>query len=780
VRLQSIHLQWFRGAASQATLNLFGKSSVIYGTNGAGKSSFVDGIESILGAGKVGHLGHEYSGRNQEKGLINVARPSGQHSKVEITLVDGSSETLTWQSTAPARTQQGATAMGNWDYRRTALRQEELSEFIRDTKRDKYSAVLPLLGLSRLEAVAENLRKLCKAIERQGDLPTFRAKLEIAADRRKEVFGDQTNEQLIARLEVLRLTYAPAATVESRARTVADVQTAIDAQIASLDADQRRSAVIGEVGASDLQGRLSKVIEAATKISEVAEPLIKERLDVLSAADGFVTAGSLLQGPMPCPACGRKIEADDFREHVANERDRLSAAQKLYDEHRAAIGELVDEVGRLRNVFAKKDLAGWLEALSPADKLAVKYFDELSLVDLRTTCGPENIRGLQTNLLPLVVRAADDAKAFQPTVQSLVEHQNEARALSGSIKASAIRAGLNRADALINLVKSLEAGVLQEIAERARQTFEAISHDIQRYWKVLQPNDVITDVRLVVPEDNDKAVEVALRFHGKVQDSPRLTLSEGQRNALGLCIFLAMANKAGSDDRPVVLDDVVISFDREHRSRVGMLLRQEFSTRQIVLLTHDREWFFELQRTLPVSQWSFRRLRPFLGPREGIMFADHGVDIAAAKARAKTDPEEALGNVRRLMDVALSEIAERIGLAVPHLRGDDNDHRTAGQFLVALERAATKSFRKKGVDTYEPHAFALAAIKKAKPELAIWGNRGTHSFSGSLTEAEDLISGCEAVLSSFMCDSCGTPVGAFDSTGGKVECRCGSLQWRPE
>lgn len=779
MRLRSIRLQWFRGAASEATLDLGGKSAIIYGTNGAGKSSFVDGVEATLSAGKIGHLGHEYSGRNQEKGLINIARPAGQHTSVEITLADGSSEALTWQSSAPARTQQGTTSVGHWDYRRTALRQEELSEFIRDTKRDKYSAVLPLLGLSRLEAAAENLHKLVKAIERQGDLPSLRAKLDLAADRRKEVFGDQSNEQLLGRLEDLRLKYASAAPVASRAQTAADVLSAIEAQIASLNADQRKAAAIGEIGASDLQTRLSKVSEAAARIAEVAEPLIKERLDVLRAADGFVISGSDLQGPIPCPACGKEIEAYEFREHVANERDRLSAAQKVYDEHRVAVGEVCDEVSRLRNVAAKEDLTGWREGLPPALKLAAAYLGELSVANLRTACGPEDILGLKAKVLPFVTQAGEDAKTLPPNVQTLVEHQNQARALSGSLKAGAIRAGINRADALISLVKELEAGVLEEIAERARKTFESISDDVQRYWKVLQPNDVITDVRLVVPEDNDKAVEVALRFHGKAQDSPRLTLSEGQRNALGLCIFLAMANKAGDDDRPVILDDVVISFDREHRSRVGLLLRQEFAARQIVLLTHDREWFFELQRTLPVNQWVFRRLRPFSTPEVGVTFADHGLDIAAAKARAKTEPEEALGNMRRLMDVALSEIAERIGLAVPHLRGDDNDHRTAGQFLLALERAATHSFRKKVGDTYALHADALAFIKKAKPELAIWGNRGTHTFSSSTTEAEDLIDGCEGVLSSFMCDACGTPVGVYDSSGGKVECRCGTLQWRP-
>ena len=779
MRLRSIGLRWFRGAAKGATLELGGHSAAIYGTNGAGKSSFVDGVEVTLGGGKVGHLSHEYSGRNQEKGLLNTARPVGQQTAVTITLTDGSSETLTWQAGAPTRTKEGATMIAHWDYRRTALRQEELSGFIRATKGDKYSAVVPLLGLSHLEAAAENLHKLVKAVERQADLPALRAKLDLVTSRRKEVFGEQTNDQLLTRLEQLRLVYAPQQPVESRTKTVVDVLAAIGDRIASLSADHRRAAAVGEIARSDLDTRLAKVAEAASRIAEVAEPLIKERLQVLSAADGFASAGGDLKGPISCPACGKEIEVYEFREHVANERDRLSAAQKLYDEHRASVGEVCEEIARLRTVVGKEDLAGWRYGLSAGLAEHAAYLSALVPADLRNTCGPDDISELQAKIVPFVARAAEDAKASPPQVQTLVDHQTEARVLQASLKAGALRAGLSRADALIRLVKALEAEVREEIAERARITFESISGDVQRYWKVLQPCDVITDVRLVVPEDNDKAVEVALRFHGKSQDSPRLTLSEGQRNALGLCIFLAMAHKAADEDRPIILDDVVISFDREHRSRVGALLRQEFSDRQVILFTHDREWYFELQRTLPAKHWGFQRLRPFTTPDVGITFADNGVDIAEARARAKTEPEEALGNVRRLMDVALSEVAERIGLAVPHMRGDDNDHRTAGQFLVALERAATKSFRKKSGDAYVPNADAIAAIRKTKPELAIWGNRGTHTFSSSTMEAEELLDGCEAVLGAFVCDGCETPVGVYDSTGGKVECRCGNLQWRP-
>jgi len=69
VRLKSVRLNWFRGAASPVELPANGKSLVVYGQNGAGKSSFVDGIEYAINDGRLEHLRHEYSGRHQERAV---------------------------------------------------------------------------------------------------------------------------------------------------------------------------------------------------------------------------------------------------------------------------------------------------------------------------------------------------------------------------------------------------------------------------------------------------------------------------------------------------------------------------------------------------------------------------------------------------------------------------------------------------------------------------------------------------------------------------------------
>lgn len=80
-------------------------------------------------------------------------------------------------------------------------------------------------------------------------------------------------------------------------------------------------------------------------------------------------------------------------------------------------------------------------------------------------------------------------------------------------------------------------------------------------------------------------------------------LNESRLTALGLALFLAAIKIAdipaylpGKEDpvdplRLLVLDDVLVGLDYDHRVPVLELLVEEFSQYQILLFTHDRTWF---------------------------------------------------------------------------------------------------------------------------------------------------------------------------------------------
>ena len=89
MRIESVKMAWFRGAAVSASLDTASKSVVTYGENGAGKSSFVDAVEFLMSDGKIRHLAHEYSGRRQERGIINTHTPKAEKAKLAVSLAGG-------------------------------------------------------------------------------------------------------------------------------------------------------------------------------------------------------------------------------------------------------------------------------------------------------------------------------------------------------------------------------------------------------------------------------------------------------------------------------------------------------------------------------------------------------------------------------------------------------------------------------------------------------------------------------------------------------------------
>ncbi len=425
MKFRSIRLSWFRGAAKEATLPLDGHSALVYGPNGAGKSSFVDGVEAILKGGKLAHLTHEYAGRHQEKGIINTARPSGTVSSVEIVLADASIEAWTWSKGAAVRSS-SAPHFGRWDCSRTALRQEELSDFIRATKGAKYNAVVPLLGLSSMEAMAENLHKLSRTIERSVDFAKLRSKIERVDDRRAEVFSGLSNDQLKARIDHLSELYGSKLDSKSRLSKVLDTLTVIEAKILSLDGDGRAAAAIGSIGSSKMATLLDKAKLSSGELTDASESLIKQRLDVLNAAQSYVLVAPL-GAMMTCPACGTDVDTLNFKDHISEELAQLSAITQLYNVHGAAVEEICDEVVRLRDTVARGCLDGWRTTLSPEAELGLSYLTSLKIGERRKSCHAIEIAEIENKLLPLIGTACAVAISLTPQVAQLFAHKNRSR-----------------------------------------------------------------------------------------------------------------------------------------------------------------------------------------------------------------------------------------------------------------------------------------------------------------------------------------------------------------
>ena len=99
-----------------------------------------------------------------------------------------------------------------------------------------------------------------------------------------------------------------------------------------------------------------------------------------------------------------------------------------------------------------------------------------------------------------------------------------------------------------------------------------------------------------------------LSFRNHPLPTPQLFLNEARLSALALAIYLAgrlacTPTAEATALKLLVLDDVLIGLDSSNRTPVLDVLMHKFANWQVVLLTHDRNWFDLARNHLPHGDW---------------------------------------------------------------------------------------------------------------------------------------------------------------------------------
>lgn len=775
MKISELSIQWFRGASEAATLATDGKSVVVYGPNGAGKTSFVDGLEFLLGKGKIAHLSHEYA--RQIPAVVNTHTPPNAVRRVALKLHNGQQVAAALSATGAAKFGEDGVLAG-WDKGRIVLRQDEVADFVQGSKADKYSALLPLIGLGPLENVAANLRGLAKKVKEESKVDQLRGQLQQMQRDWDTALPGVPRSSVGDLIKKLYAKYLPDQAIPGTlAETLAALKPVLEARITGLNAEQARHLHIKTIHDANLVGRLANAATASEKAAALAEPLLEERLAVLRSAQVF--GGKLEAGAMvPCPACGREISAEDFNAHAAAESTRLETALAAFEERRLEFGVLADGVSTARTALGK--LADWLAEPAQVDVSgSAQALLTLDLDRLRKGLTPPELGEFRQHILTLAARVEQAAKTVPPSVADLVKDQKCVDAAASDRTIRSHSAAIKSIDELLAFLGEAEAQVRNEIKAQTESVIADISTDMQRMWSVLHPGEPIDEVHLYQAEDAEKAIDIALRFHGKEQPSPRLTLSEGHRNSLGLCVFFALAKKGGLN-HPLILDDVVTSFDREHRSFVADLLKQEFPDTQVLLFTHDLDWYVELRRVLPRTKWECKVLLPWVDPPTGIRWDVRPNGLGAARALLDTDTGAAANRARAIMDIEMAVIAELLEIPMPFIRGARNEQRGAQDLLDRFKGRASGHFKRKdGQGSYVTWPGPAELAKSVVDLLVIHGNAGSHGRYVARAEAERLIVACEAFLTSLECPDCKTDVWhAADADRDHLRCNCDGLRWK--
>ena len=127
------------------------------------------------------------------------------------------------------------------------------------------------------------------------------------------------------------------------------------------------------------------------------------------------------------------------------------------------------------------------------------------------------------------------------------------------------------------------------------------------------------------------------------------------------------------ENKFIVLDDVISSFDSTHRKRFADLLFEKFADYQFILLTHEAEWFSYVQQLAKRKGWTIGEIK--WTEAKGTHLEEKPNDLKEFIERELANSSiETLGNpIRKYLEAKLKDIALNLDVKVSFRLNEVNE-----------------------------------------------------------------------------------------------------------
>lgn len=503
-----------------------------------------------------------------------------------------------------------------------------------------------------------------------------------------------------------------------------------------------------------------------------------------------------------CPLCDANWPPGKLAPYL---RDRLSQARvadgyrkKINDTSKIIVNRVNTLIPSLKKVIATARAGGleqestilgnWLEMLQNLSEI---LSDPVNLY-LRAGLTSDNVKNMFAgeHIMPAINNIYLTMKATYPkltpeqtawdTLTRLGENLRTLNEAETKLKHAQI--AYKRSETLLDNFQIARDKVLGELYDSIRGRFE------QLYQQLHQSDESEFKASL---EHDGAGLSLEVDFHGRGKHPPHALHSEGHQDSMGLCLYLALAERLtkGTIDF-IILDDVVMSVDADHRRELCRLLKTAFPENQFLITTHDKTWANQLKYHGVISSkglTEFYNWNLETGPRvnyEADVWRKIQVDLE------KNDIPSAAARLRRGSEDFYGQVCNALQAPVPYKLTGDYDlgillSSAMGQYTNLLKKAkeAENSWSNKdGVAV-------LVEVEKIKKSIynrisieqwAVNPNVHYNSWANFLEpDFRPVVEAFQDLSGLFTCSGCGSllelitqgikPVG--------VRCKCGKVNW---
>lgn len=697
--LQSLGLAGFRAFLQPKTFDFSKKRCLaIFAPNGSGKSSIIDALEFMFSQdGTLERLGQRAI--NNQAGPVALVHNLAEEAQIEpvvtISVISGKDAAPGSRSAAGAKRliPAVATTVNACFAVPPIIRGHALRTFVEvHTPEHRYTDVANWLHLGPLVEVQKNIRALRTQVKAAADdeTPLQRVNTQLAKVTAQVVKTWDTAAVLVhvnalvlapldAELVLASLAAGDPAYVEADARAKAEENKIGLAglrqfrnAVATLwtevkDAASGEIAVRGaiptfEAAVAELSGAVAKEAEERGKAASTVFQALWKAVEPLFA-EGMPV-------PDACPVCATPIEntaagsAEAIRGHIAKHLEELAdyaSAKKVLDEAMAAatkahtqleaalpgsISLLGDGEAALRTdlIAFQAEIAGWPQVAVPASVDIVQAIAKLLATLNQAIADIELKQGDHTYIKAKA--KIDQLLELQGERDLALRTRDELRKLS---------------DSLLTQATTISA----EIRKKVQALLDKLQGPMNDIYKLIQGAEA-KPIRLELPAEDDtnqQRLNLVIDFaKNRTSVQPGGYLSDSQIHSLALALRMAAVKQFNTGAPIIALDDIVTSYDADHRRTIASLIATMFGDSQILITTHDERFFNYLKDQLEAKTWLFTRiigLDPAYGPR----FADHKVSDEMIETRW-ADGQPAANEMRQAEEEWLLGVCRDFGVSV--------------------------------------------------------------------------------------------------------------------
>lgn len=630
IKIKKLDIVGLRGVKDQLILNLGEKSILLYGDNGTGKSSISDSLEWFY-TDSVSHLSS--SEIDLKDALRNAYLDKGIASSINLGFTKQAinSDRNLYYKKGKLTSEFSNTTADFTDYltrsrkENLILRYQFLRDFIDQTKGDKLKNLSDIIGFSEVTKAKEVLKKAFNSLKSEIKTQNFETQINTQKQTLIEKIGAAVSQE-VNLFEKINEIISPLnlgiviASIEDIDKILLKLKTPVSTKLVTelgflekchnlLSNFQNETDFIDE----EYNKYYLEFDKIASDVQSIMQTFLAELLksgnDVLSKK---------IHKEESCPLCLQPKNIIDLQAEIKvrlQEIEQSAKKKASYDNAKQTFlglvlerlrrvdiltaDPLINEVTSVTIKSAFNDIKRKLELyqkaanekvtsgnkLDLASELKLKStdFKELETLDNRTTIIKAAIANDNTTVLYSNIMAAKDAflriKNFEANRGKLELQKNSMEAIYNEF------------------VKRQKDGLQNFI--------DTFSGTINEFYQFMNPGELFDEIKIVTIGEDDElnGITIQYKYNGEWVSPPQKYFSESHLNCFGISFFLASVIAFNKENKFLILDDIISSFDTSHRKRFADLLFEKFSDYQIVLLTHEEEWFQYVKQLTKKKGW---------------------------------------------------------------------------------------------------------------------------------------------------------------------------------